>query len=109
MLFKDPYLNKITCTNPFRQKTYHFQEIVILKQQNVKSVTDASIWKKFISKNSNTLEIEHSLLNSPIIINAMYFISGQLISLTNPIHRIPCQYVNKPQILFCDRALLNSI
>ena len=31
--------------------------------------------------------------------------SGQLISLTNPIHRIPGHFVNKPQILFCDRAL----
>ena len=33
-----------------------------------KSVTDASIWVMFISKNSDTLEIEISLLNSPIII-----------------------------------------
>ena len=41
---------------------------MILKQQNVKSVTDASIWVKFISKNSQILEIEHSLLNSPIFI-----------------------------------------
>ena len=29
---------------------------------------DASIWVKFISKNSNMLEIEHSIFNSPIII-----------------------------------------
>ena len=47
---------------------YHFQEIVKLKQQNAKRVTVASIWVKLISKNSNTLEIEHSLLNSPIFI-----------------------------------------
>ena len=33
-----------------------------------KCVTDTSIWVKFISKNSNTLAIEHSLLNSPIVI-----------------------------------------
>ena len=32
-----------------------------IKQQNTKSVTGASIWVKFISKNSNTLEIMHSL------------------------------------------------
>ena len=29
---------------------------------------DAKIWVKFVSNNSNTLEIEHSLLNSAIII-----------------------------------------
>ena len=38
------------------------------KTKNTKSVTDASIWVMFISKNSDTLEIENSLLNSPIII-----------------------------------------
>ena len=38
----------------------------------------------------------------------MDFISGQLILLTNPIYRIPghFKFVNKPQILFCDRAFL---
>ena len=50
--------------------------------------------------------IEHNLLSSPIIIPAMDFISGQLISLINTIHRILVQMVNKPQILFCDRVLL---
>ena len=68
MFFQDPYLNKITCMDAFPYKTYCFQEIEILKQQNAKSVKDASIWVKFIPKNSNTLEIEHSLLNSLIII-----------------------------------------
>ena len=76
------------------------QEMVILKQQNAKSVSDASIWLTFIYKNSNTPEIEHGQLNSPIII------SGQLTSLTNPVHKIPGHVVNKLQILFCDRALL---
>ena len=37
----------------------------------------------------------------------MNFISGHLISLTNPIHRIPGEFGNKPQIVFCDRALLS--
>ena len=33
-------------------------------------------------------------------------ISGQLISLANPLHRFPGQFVNKPRKrLFCDRAL----
>ena len=62
-------------------KTYRFQEIVILKQQNAKSVTDASICGKFISKNSNSLEIlEHCLLNSPVIIprNGFHFRSTNL-------------------------------
>ena len=36
------------------------------KQQNVKRVTDASFLVKFISRNSDTLEIEHSLFHSPI-------------------------------------------
>ena len=42
-VFQDPYLNEITCTAPFRLKTYLFKEIVIQKQQNAQSVTDASI------------------------------------------------------------------
>ena len=33
------------------------------------------------------------------------FISGQLISMTNPINRIASQFVNKPQIPVCDRVL----
>ena len=51
------------------------------KPQNAKSVTDASIWVKFISKNSKTqkrLEIKHCLLNSPIIIPRLYWISFQV-------------------------------
>ena len=36
----------------------------------------------------------------------MDFISGQLFSMTNPIHRIPGHFVYKPQILMCNRALL---
>ena len=70
-----------------------------IKTTNPKSVTDASVWVTSISKNSDTLEIaEPRLLNSPIIIPryGFHFSSGQLISLTNPIHRIPGQFVNKP-------------
>ena len=55
---------------------------------------DASIWVMFISKNRDTLEIaEHSLFNSPIIIRCcgFHFRSNDL---TNPIHRIPGQFVN---------------
>ena len=57
----------------------------ILKQQNKNS----KLLKKHI----------YSLLNSPItyIIPAMDFISVQLIALTNHIHRIPDQFVSKPQ------------
>ena len=40
----------------------------MIKTTNVKSAIDASIWVMFISKNRVTLEIEHSLFNSPIII-----------------------------------------
>ena len=68
-----------------------------IKITNVKSITGASIWVMFISKNNYTLDIaEHSLFNSPIIVRRYGFHSGQLISLTNPIHRIPGQCVNKP-------------
>ena len=52
---------------PFRRKTYRFQGIVISKPQNAKGVTDAFMRIKFISENSNTLEMEHNLPNSPII------------------------------------------
>ena len=38
---------------------------------------------------------------------AMDFISGQLISLTNPQNRIPVQCVNKLGKRLCDRTLLN--
>ena len=37
-----------------------------IKTTNAKSVTDASIRVMFISRNSNTLEIDNSLLNPPI-------------------------------------------
>ena len=54
--------------------------------------------------------MENSLLNSPFIIPKYgfdHFISGQLISLIYPIHRIPGQFVNKPgKRLFCDRVHL---
>ena len=42
--------------------------------------------------------MENSHLNSPNIIPRYVFhmFSGQLISLTNPIHRIPGHFVNKP-------------
>ena len=96
MFLQDPYLNGITCTI----KTYCFQEIVVLKH-NAKSVTDASIWVKSISKNSNTLEIEHSLLKTPIIIPRYRFHFRSTDHTDKPIG-----FVNKPQMLFCNRALL---
>ena len=74
MFLQDPYWNKITCTDAFQWKTYCFQEIVILKQQNAKSVTDASIWVMIISKNSNTLGKEHGLLSSSIGRPSLVFI-----------------------------------
>ena len=46
---------------------------MIAKPQDAKSVTDVSIWVKFISKSSNTLETEHSLLNSHIIVDIYGF------------------------------------
>ena len=49
MFFQDPYLNEIACTDPFQYKTYHFQEIVILKEVYIKSVTEASIWVMFVA------------------------------------------------------------
>ena len=68
-----------------------------IKIKNAKIVTDASFWVMFISKNGDTLEIaEHSCLTLILSFAAVDFISGQLISLTNPIYRIPGQFVNKP-------------
>ena len=55
-----------------------------------------AIWVMFISKNSDTRTLDQSSLrNSPIITPAMDFNSCQLISLTNPLYRIPVQRVNK--------------
>ena len=48
MFLQDPYLNEITCTDPFGLKIYRVQEIVMLKQQNSKSVTNPTIWVKLI-------------------------------------------------------------
>ena len=45
-----------------------------LKQQNAKSVMDASIWVMFFSKNSHTRTLDQSsLLNSPFIIPSFGF------------------------------------
>ena len=99
-------MNEIARTDPLLQKTYGFQENCDIKTIQVKRVTDTSIWVMSISKNIDTLEIEHSLLLS---FPAMDFISGRLILLTNPIHRIPCQFVNKPgKRLLCYRVLLTK-
>ena len=68
---------------------------------------DFSTWVNYISKNSNTLKIDHSLLNFLSSFPVMDLISGHVFSLTNPIYMITCLFVNKPQTLFCDRTLLN--
>ena len=62
-----------------------------------------SLKKKLNANASGTLEIDHNLFNPPIVISAMGFISGQMISLTNPIYRIPDHFVNKPGKRLCDR------
>ena len=68
-----------------------------IKTTNEKSVTDASIWVMFISKINNTLEIAEHIVSLTLLLSlaALDFISGQLISLTNPIHGILGQFVNK--------------
>ena len=72
------------------------------------SVTDASIWVMFISKNSDKLEIaKQTLFNYPIIsFAAVDIISRQLITLIITLQRILGQFVNiSGKRLFCDRAL----
>ena len=71
---------------------------------------EASIWVMFITKNSDTCLIERLVCTTPLLLfSTMDFISGQLIPLTNPIHRILGQFVNKPgKKLFCNRALLKD-
>ena len=62
----------------------------------MRSVTDASVWVIFISKNSDTLQIaEHYLFNSPVIIRrcGFHFRSTNLADKRG--HRIPGQFVNK--------------
>ena len=73
------------------------------------SVTHASIWLKLISKISNTLDIEYSLLNSPVVIllYRFHFRSTDL-AVTNPIHRISGQFVNKPAF-FISQILMDSV
>ena len=61
-----------------------YHEILILKQQHAKSVTDAFILTKFTLENSNTFKIEHALLTSCVAIFAIdvvpAYITSQLIS-----------------------------
>ena len=61
---------------------------------------DASIWVKFISKNNNRLGTENIIACVTVLLSfsAMDLISGQLISLSNPIHSIPCQLVNESSV-----------
>ena len=76
------------------------ENISFSRNFNIKSTNAKCHACFYLGRNSDTLEIEHCLLNSPI----MDFISGQL---TNPIHRITGQFINKPgKRLFCDRSLL---
>ena len=60
----------------------------------IKRVTEVSIWVMFISKDSDMRTLDNCL-KLLLTLLTMDFISGQLISLTNPIHGIPVQYVNK--------------
>ena len=53
-------------------------------------------------------EIEHRLLYSPIIIPRYGFHYRSTDLADKPIHRFSGPFVNKLQILFCDRALLMS-
>ena len=79
---------------------------MILRKQNEKRVTVASIWVKIMSENSNTLAIEHSLLNSPIILPRYGF---QFSS-----KDLPDKLHSKDSVSICkqisyDRALFKSI
>ena len=73
------------------------------------SVTNPSIWVKFIYKNSNKLAIEHSLLNSPIIIRYFGIYSRSTDLADKPHSKYFGHFVNKPQILFCDGPFLMFI
>ena len=61
----------------------------------MKSITDAFIWAKFISKNSNTPEKEHSLLNSYSIM-PRYGFHFRSSDQTDKPHSFPGHFVNKP-------------
>ena len=107
-VFSRPLLERNCMHGLISIENISFSRNCDIKAINAKSVTDASIMVMFICKNSDTLEMKHSLLNSPIVILRYDFISGQLILLTNPIHRITGQCVNiSGKRLFCDRALLS--
>ena len=67
-----------------------------MKATNAKSVTYASIQVMFIFKYSDTVKRENSLLDSPIVIPCYGFnFRSTDLALTNRIHRIPGQFVNK--------------
>ena len=80
----DGTLNTTNQPRPLLERNYMCGSISIenisfsrncdIKTTNAKSITDDSFGVKFISKNSDTLEIvEHILFNSPIIIHCYGF------------------------------------
>ena len=54
MFFKDCHWKEIICTDPFLKKMFCFHEIVIYKQQNVNSYTDALISAMVTCKRKET-------------------------------------------------------
>ena len=56
-----------------------------IKTTKCDSVTDPTIWVKFISKDSNMLQLQYSLFNTPIIVSryGFYFRSTDLANKTH--------------------------
>ena len=69
VIFSRPLLERNNMRRSISIENISFSRNCDMNITNAKSITDASIWVMFISKNSDTLEIaEHSLFYSPIII-----------------------------------------
>ena len=72
--FSRPLLKRSNIHGSISIENISFSRNRDIKITIAKSVTDASIWVMFITKNSDTLEIEeHILFNSPIIIRRCGF------------------------------------
>ena len=79
-------------------ETYVFQDILIHRYYKRK-VYRTLFSAKFTTKQGSTFKIGHSLPFSVVAIPAMdvflVYVTGQMISTKNPIHRIPGRFVNK--------------
>ena len=96
LFFEDPYLNGITCIDPFGEKN-NVSTKLLCKNNALYSCLFSA--KKVYFRNINTFKIEHSLQTSLVVISRYKWGSRTHHRSTyhteKHIHRIPAQLVSK--------------